>query len=222
MNTLRAALALGLFAAGCADAHAQPRRDAGAPPRRDAGAARRWIFPSREPLLRNPFRGDGGAPYPFLPGPTTVSDIHDDFAIATATSAGPPAPAVDAEAVGTIGSPASQGRFADAERVVGVPVRDARIWLTVSQGWVLRCLERVRSVTPFDVPVRFSVARDGTVVGVTAEGAPEGALPCLVEGLGHARFQPVAQPAEIVARYRYTVRWRPPPVSGARRPVIAP
>ncbi|MDB4932810.1 MAG: hypothetical protein JWM10_5294 [Myxococcaceae bacterium] len=130
----------------------------------------------------------------------------------TATSAGPPAPAADAEAVGTIGSPAREGHFADPERLTGVPPGDAHIWLTVAEGWVLRCLERVRLATPFDAPVRVAVARDGSVAGVAAEDAPEGALPCLVEGLGHARFHPVAQPAEVVARYRYTVRGsRPPP-----------
>lgn len=205
MNSLRAALALGLglHAAGCADAHAQPRRD--------AGAARLWIVPRRAPPLRNPFRGDGGVPAAFLLGPTgSASDIDDVLAGATATSAGPPAPPADTEAVGTIGSPASQGRFAVPERLVGIPANDARIWLFVSQGWVLRCLERVRLATPFDAPVRFTVARDGAVTGVAAEGAPEAALPCLVEGLGHARFHPVAQPAEVVARYHYTTRGSPP------------
>ena len=215
MNTLKAALALGLHAAGCADAHAQPRRD--------AGAARNWILPPRAPPFRdahpfrNPFRGDGGVPAAFLVGPTNATDIDDVLASATATSAGPPAPVADAEAVGTIGSPASQGHFDVAERLTGITPDDARIWLFVSQGWVLRCLERVPLVPPFDAPVRFTVARDGAVAGVAAEGAPEAALPCLVEGLGHARFHPVAQPAEVVARYRYTVRGSPPRGAAPRR-----
>ena len=212
MDTLRAALALGLFAAGCADAHAQPRRDAGpAQPRRDAGPARRWLLPSRGQLNSNFLRGDGGLPAAFLRGPADhTSDIHDLFEVATATSADhPPARPPDAEALGTIGSPASQGHFGDPESRAAVPLRDARIGLTVSQGWVLRCLERAPLVPPFDVPVRFTVARDGAVAGVAAEGAPEGALACLVEGLGHARFRPFAQPTELVARYSYTVRGWP-------------
>lgn len=206
MNTLCAALTLGLVAAGCADAHAQPRRD--------AGAAQRWLPPPSAPLLRNPFRGDGGVPAAFLLRPTNASDILDGRAGAT-TSPRPPAPPPDAEAVGTIGSPAQEGRFAVPERIVGVPASNARIWLTVAEGWVLRCLERVRLATPFDAPVRFTVASDGAVAGVAAEGAPEAALPCLVEGLGHTRFRPVAQPAELVVRYRYTIRGRPSPGSRA-------
>ncbi len=209
MNVLKAALVLGLLAAGCADAHAQPRRD--------AGAARRWILPRRASPVRDLFRRDGGVPEAFLLGPTdNASDIRDVLAGA-AISAGPPAPAANAEAAGTIGSPARQGRFADPERLVGVPPGDAHIWLTVAEGWVLRCLERVRLATPFDAPVRFTVARDGAVAGVTTEGAPEAALQCLVEGLGHARFHPVAQPAEVVARYRYTVRGSPPRATASRQ-----
>ncbi|MEZ4390667.1 MAG: hypothetical protein R3A48_06185 [Polyangiales bacterium] len=206
MNTLCAvlALALGLSAVGCADAHAQPRRD--------AGAARRWIDPPRTPLLRNPFRGDGGVPVGLLFRPSPASDLACDLAAATTMPGTPPPP--DAQAVGTLASPAREGRFAVPEHLVGVPANHARIWLTVAQGWVLRCLERVRLATPFDAPVRFTVARDGAVAGVSAEGAPEPALPCLVEGLGHARFRPVAQPAEIVVRFRYTVRGRPS--SGSR------
>jgi len=220
MDTLRAALALGLFAAGCADAQAQPRRDAGpAQPRRDAGPARRWLLPSRAPLNSNFLRGDGGLPPAFLLAPTNnTSDIHDLFEVAAATSADhPPAPQSDAEAVGTIGSPARQGDFGDPESRAAVPLRDARIWLTVAQGWVVLCLDRLPLVPPFDVPVRFTVARDGSVAGVAAEGAPEGALPCLVEGLGHARFRPFAQPTELVARYRYTVRGWPPQGREPRR-----
>ncbi len=212
MNALKAALGLGLglHAAGCADAHAQQRRD--------AGPARGWILPARESALRNPFRRDGGVPVAFLFGPTgNASDLGDVLANATATSAARPAPASNAEAVGTIGSPARQGRFAAPERLVGIPPDDARIWLTVSEGWVLRCLERVHLSTPFDAPVRVTVARDGTVAGVAAAGAPEGALPCLVEGLGHARFHPVAQPAEVVARYQYTVRGGLPRSAAPRR-----
>lgn len=75
----------------------------------------------------------------------------------------------------------------------------------------------MRLATPFDAPVRFTVARDGAVAGVAAEGASEAALQCLVEGLGHARFHPVAQPAEVVARYRYTVRWSPPRATAPRQ-----
>ena len=209
MNVFKAALVLGLLAAGCADAHAQPRRD--------AGAARRWIVPRRPSPVRGLFLRDGGVPEAFVLGPMdNASDIRDVLAGA-AISAGPPAPATNAEAVGTMGSPHCQGRFDVAERLTGITPDDARIWLFVAQGWVLRCLERVRLATPFDAPVRFTVARDGAVAGVAAEGAPEAAVQCLVEGLGHARFHPVAQPAEVVARYRYTVRGSPPRASAPRQ-----
>jgi hypothetical protein len=53
------------------------------------------------------------------------------------------------------------------------------------------------------------------VTGVTAEGAADGVQRCLTEGFSHARFRPKAQPVELVARYRYTVRWRPRAVRDA-------
>ncbi|TAK31031.1 MAG: hypothetical protein EPO40_05940 [Myxococcaceae bacterium] len=208
MNTLGAALALGLFAAGCADAHAQPRRD--------AGAARRWILPPRAQPGGDPFRGDGGLPAAFLRGAAgDATDVREVLAGA-ATTAGAPPPARDTEASGTLGRPAREGRFDDPERLAGIPLGDARMQLAVAGGWALRCLERARLATPFDAPVRFTVAREGAVEGVAAEGAPEAALRCLVEGFGHARFRPVARPTELVARYRYTVRGRPPPGSEPR------
>ncbi len=220
MDALPAALALGLLAAGCADAHAQPRGDAGpAQARRDAGPARRWLLPSRAPLGSSDFRGDGGVPTAFRTGPVDDAPyIGDIFAGAAAFSASPPTASQAAAAgLGTIGAPARQGRFGAPESRVGVPLDNARMWLTVAEGWVLRCLERVRHETPFDVPVRFTVARDGAAADVAAEGAPDSVRQCLVEGLGHARFRPFAQPTELVARYRYTVRGRPSQGAEPRR-----
>jgi hypothetical protein len=153
---------------------------------------------------------DGGVPPAFLLGPGRASDIEEALA-GTAIGDGPPPPPADPRAMGTIGSPARQGHFGDPERLVGVTPSDAHIWLTVSEGWVLRCLERLPLATPFDAPVRFTVARDGTVADVAAEGVSEAALRCLVEGLGHASFHPVARPGEVVARYRFTVRGMPLP-----------
>ena len=127
----------------------------------------------------------------------------------TATTDAPPPPAGGA-GVGTIGRSASDGRFDYLERVAGVPLGDARAWLAVAGSWAHRCLERVRHATPFDSAVRFTVTRDGSIAGVAADDAPPAALTCLVEGFGHARFRPVARPTELVARYRYTVRWSPP------------
>jgi len=157
---------------------------------------------------------DGGVSAAFLLGPTHASDFDESVASATTDIAGQPPQPPDREAMGTIGSPASQGHFGVPERLVGVAPNDARIWLFVAEGWVLRCLERAPLATPFDAPVRFTVALDGTVANVSAEGVSEAALLCLVEGLGHARFHPVARPGEVVARYRYTVRGRPLPGSG--------
>jgi hypothetical protein len=212
MDILRAALALVLAAAGCADAHAQPRRD--------AGAARRWIFPARTPPGRDLLRGDGGVPAALLRGSTTTTAddayIREAFAGA-ATSAVAPAPARGEEGLGTLGRPAQDGHFDDPERFAGVTLGDARSWLAVAGGWTLRCLERVRHPTPFDAPVRFTVARDGTVVGVSAEGAPEAGLRCLEEGFGHVHFRPVARPTELVARYHYTVRVSPSRRGAPRR-----
>ena len=201
MDTPSAALALVLLAAGCADAQAQPRPD--------AGASRLRIRPQAARRGSALFRSDGGVPAAFLRGAADdASDIREVLAGA-ATTDGAPAPVRDEGAVGTLGRPASEARFDDPERLAGVPLGDARMQLAVAGGWAHRCLERVRHATPFDAPVRFTVARDGSVAGVAAEGAPEAALRCLVEGFGHARFRPVAQPTELVARYRYTVRWRP-------------
>jgi len=197
---LRAVILLAPVVVSCADAHAQPRRDAGARP--SHGAAR---TPSRG-LLR--LLGDAGIPPAFLD--SSHNDVADILAsgVAAATTSVPAAPA-DGAGVGRLAAPASDGRFDDPIRLAGVPLGEARSWLAVAGGWAHRCLERVRDVPPFEAPVRFTVARDGSVTGVTAEGAPEGGVRCLVEGFGHARFRPVAAPAELVARYRYTVRWRP-------------
>lgn len=199
MNALHAALAVGLCSAGCADANAQPRRD--------AGAALRWPPVLGVRPISESFRGDGGLPSAFLRrNRDRETDLVETLAGAFATSAVAPAPVSDAEAVGSISGPAQQGRFADPERLAGVAVPNARAWLTVAGGWVLRCLARVQLATPFDAPVRFTVARDGTVGGVAVEGVTEAARQCLVEGLAHARFGPIAQPTELVARYLYTVR----------------
>ncbi len=159
---------------------------------------------------------DGGVPAAFLVGPTHSSEFDEFLASTTADIAGPstPPPPADAEAMGTIGAPARQGHFGAPERLVGVPPGEAHVWLTVAEGWVLRCLERVPLAAPFDAPVRFTVALDGTVAGVAAEGVSEAAQQCLVEGLGHAHFRNVARPGEVVARYRFTVRGRPLPGSG--------
>lgn len=201
MDALPAALALGLFAVGCADAHAQPRRDAG---------ARRWIFPPRTQPDRDPFRGDGGVPTVFLRGADDgASDLRDVLAGAATVERGP-APESDAAATGTLARPVREGRFHDPERFAGISLVDARMQLAVASGWALRCLERARLPTPFDAPIRFTVAPDGAVAGVMAEGVPDVGLQCLVEGFGHARFRPVPRPTELVARYRYTVRGRAP------------
>jgi len=152
------------------------------------------------------FRGDGGVPAAFLGGGSNnTSDFQDALAGAT-TSGGGPVPVQDTQNFGTIGSPARQGRFDEPERLEGIPRGDVRGWLAVAGGWALRCLERVPLVPPFEAPVRFTVTRDGTVAGVASEGLSEAALSCLVEGFGHARFNPVPRPTELVARYRYTVR----------------
>lgn len=196
VNLLRPAPLLALVAAGCADAHAQLRPD--------AGARGRWLLRDSPPL-HSPF-GDAGIPPAFLGPPGDVSDAWGSLA-GTATTT-PAAPAGDAGA-GRLGTPPSDGRFGDPERLGGIALPDARSWLAVAGGWAHRCLERARDVAPFEAPVRFTVARDGSVSGVTAEGAPEGGQRCLVEGFGHVRFRPIAQPAELVARYRYTVRLRP-------------
>lgn len=199
MNLLRALILLAPVAAGCTEAHAQPRRDAGA--RTSLGAVRTR---SRGLVL---LLGDAGIPPAFLdPSSDDTADILASAAAVT-TPVGP-APAAGA-GLGGLGAPASDGRFDDPERLAGVPLGEARSWLAVAGGWAHRCLERAREVPPFEAPVRFTVARDGSVTGVSAEGAPEGGVRCLAEGFGHARFRPVATPAELVARYRYTVRRRP-------------
>ena len=113
MDTPSTALALGLLAAGCADAHAQPRPDAGAP--------RRWILHQAARRGSDPFRSDGGVPAAFLRGAADdASDFRDVFAGA-ATTDGAPAPVRDEGAVGTLGRPASEGRFDDPERLAGTP-----------------------------------------------------------------------------------------------------
>lgn len=199
MDNLRAVILLVPVIAGCAEAHAQPRRDAGA--RTSLGAVRTR---SRGLVL---LLGDAGIPPAFLD--STNNDTADILASAAAvTTPVGPVPAAG-EGLGRLGAPASDGHFDDPTRLAGVPLGEARSWLAVAGGWAHRCLERVRDVPPFEAPVRFTVARDGSVTGVTAEGAPEGGVRCLVEGFGHARFRPVATPAELLARYRYTVRVRP-------------
>lgn len=203
MRPLDAALALVLCVAGCADAHAQPRRD--------AGPARNRFLQVRAAVLRNPFHFDGGVPPALFTAPSHGSDLDDILTGAATTRAAPPPRATDAQVSGTIGAPARQGRFGAPERLVGVSPRDAHIWLTVAEGWVLRCLERLPRATPFDAPVRLTVALDGSVAGVAAEGVSEASRRCLVEGLGHARFRPVPRGGEVVARYRFTVRGRPSP-----------
>jgi len=201
---------LALLTVGCAEAHAQPRRDTGGVIRPARGAG------PRVGLVRGaPPRGlltlfDAGVSSAFLgAGTDDGADIRAQLDLAAATSQPAPIP-VRGDGVGTLGPPASEGRFDDPENLAGVPLPEARSWLAVAGGWTLRCLERAPDVDPFTLPVRFTITRDGSVTGVTAEGAPEGAQRCLTEGFSHARFYPKAQPVELVARYRYTVRWRRP------------
>ena len=201
---------LALIALGFAEVYAQPRRGAGGV-RRPAPAVRPSFGivgdgPPRSLLSRF----DGGLPSAFLEGPTDDgADIHDLLEGAAATSQPAPLP-VRGEGFGTLGLPPTEGRFDDPENLAGVPLSEVRSWLAVAGGRTLRCLERAPDVEPFALPVRFTVARDGSVAGVTAEGGPEGLAQRLTGAFDHVRFHPRAQPVELVARYRYTVRWRRP------------
>jgi hypothetical protein len=203
-----------LLAVGCSEVHAQPRRDAGAVRRPAPSVRPRFGIAHDGPPRWLLDHGDASVPPAFLGADTDDgADLGAQLDRAAATSQPAPIPA-SGEGVGTLSLPRSDGRFDDPENLAGVPLPEVRSWLAVAGGWTLRCLERAPEVDPFTLPVRFTVGRDGSVSGVTAEGAADGVQRCLTEGFGHARFRPKAQPVELVARYRYTVRWRRP--RGAR------
>lgn len=207
MLSPRALSLLALVTVGCAEVHAQPRRDAGGVRRSTPVAGPSVGFARGGPSSGVLRLIDAGVPSALLGEADDGADIHDLLAGAAATSQ----PAfVHGEGAGSIGPSPTEGRFDDPENLAGVPLPEARSWLAVAGAWTLRCLERAPDVDPFTLPVRFTVTRDGSVAGVTAEGAPDGVQRCLTEGFSHARFRPKAQPVELVARYRYTVRGRRP------------
>lgn len=202
MVTLRRTVAFVLLATGCANADAQPRPSAQPP--------RRWNLPTGTARGAALFRGDGGLPPAFRAPPGDrhdgASDLRDALAGA-AVSQSPTTPGAAAGGGGgTIGRPNSAARFDDPTQGGSIALPDARMQLAVAGGWAHRCLERTRHGAPFEGAVRVTVARDGAVSEVTAEGAPEAMLRCLTEGFGHARFRTVT-PTALVARFRYTVRF---------------